>query len=210
MDNDNQYYNNQSGYNQQNYNHQDYNQQGYSQQDYNQQYYNQQYYNQQDYNQQGYNQQGYNQQGYNQQGYNQQGYNQQGYNQQGYNQQGYNNYGRPMKSFAEQRKDAYKSLADKEKISFVIWLVIGIIQCLSFFAIIAGVWNIYAAITTYQFSKQLDRCPRGVYKRYDNQMTSLIISLILNILFGGIIGVAGTVYDYFTRDYVMKNRDFFE
>lgn len=115
-----------------------------------------------------------------------------------------------MKSFVEQRKDAYKSLADKEMISFVIWLIIGIIQCLSIVTIIAGAWNIYAAVTTYQFSKQLGNCPTGVYKRYENQMTSLIISLVLNILFGGVIGVAGTIYDYFTRDYVMKNRDFFE
>ena len=168
---------------------------------------------QQGYTQQGYTQQRPNQQSPNQQRPNQQGYNQQGYNQQGYNQQGYNNYahyGSPEKSFAEQRKAAYKSLAEKEKLSFIIWLIIGIFQCLSVVTIIAGAWNIYMAIQTYNFTKELERCPRGVFARYEGQMNSLIISLVLNLIFGGVIGVVGTIYDYFTRDYVMKNMEFFE
>lgn len=161
---------------------------------------------------------GYNpQNGYQQNGYQQAppqgGYQQNGYQQPpqygGYNQQ-YNNYNNDPATFEQRRANAYKNLIDKEKIAFVIWLIIGIIQCVSVVAVVAGAWNIYCAIQTNNRCKNLETLPRGVYAMYEREQTNLIIALTLNLLFGGCIGIAGVIYDYVTRDYVMKNREYFE
>lgn len=159
---------------------------------------------------------GYNQQnGYQQAPPQNGGYNQQNRYQQappqygGYNQQ-YNNYNNDPATFEQRRMNAYKVLIDKEKIAFIIWLIIGILQCLSIAGIICGAWNIYAAVQTNNRCKTLESYPRGVYAMYEREQTNLIIALVLNLILGGCIGIAGVIYDYVTRDYVMKNREYFE
>ena len=36
-------------------------------------------------------------------------------------------------------------------------------------------------------------------------MTSIIVCLVVNLLFGGLIGIAGAIYDLVVRNYVMEN-----
>ncbi|MBQ7962685.1 MAG: hypothetical protein IJ289_08820 [Clostridia bacterium] len=137
---------------------------------------------------------------------------QNGYNQPpqyGYN-QGYNNYNNDPATFEQRRINAYKTLIDKEKVAFIIWLVIGIVQCITLVAVFAGAWNIYCAIQTNNRCKSLESYPRGVCEMYDRQQTNLIIALVINLLVGGCIGIAGVIYDFITRDYVLKNREYFQ
>ncbi len=104
-----------------------------------------------------------------------------------------------------------KTLSDREKISAVFWLIIGIVQCLSFVGIIAGGWNIYVAITRFKQSNAVLTPWQGIVKSYENSFTNIIIGLCVNFFLGGIIGVAASLYDIFAiRDYVLKNRYVFE
>ncbi|MBE6687636.1 MAG: hypothetical protein E7591_10495 [Ruminococcaceae bacterium] len=104
-----------------------------------------------------------------------------------------------------------KTLSEREKISAIIWLVIGILQCLSCVAIIAGVWNIIAAVNGFKRSKNVLTPWPGIVAFYDKMMTNIIIALIVNLLVGGVIGVAGAIYDMLlVRNYVLENKKVFE
>lgn len=104
-----------------------------------------------------------------------------------------------------------KSLSEKEKIGAIIWLVIGILQCFSFVFILSGAWNIYAAITRFKRSNAVLTPWNGIVNTYENELTGIIISIVINVIFGGVIGVAGGIYDLLVvRDYVLKNKKVFE
>ena len=104
-----------------------------------------------------------------------------------------------------------KTLSDREKTSAIIWLIIGILQCLSCALIIAGAWNIYAAVTRFKQSEAVLKPWPGIVNAYDKWQSNIIISLVINLIFGGIIGIAGNLYDMFAvRSYVLDNRQVFE
>ena len=44
-----------------------------------------------------------------------------------------------------------------------------------------------------------------IYNDYSGRLASIIVCLVANLLFGGIIGVAGAIYDLVVRNYVMEN-----
>lgn len=112
---------------------------------------------------------------------------------------------------SENLSNVTKSLSEKEKVSAIIWLVIGIMQCLSFAFIISGAWNIYAAVTRFKQSKLVLNPWPGIVDSYDKWMTSIIISIVINVIFGGVIGVAGSLYDLFViRNYVLSNKQVFQ
>ncbi len=41
-------------------------------------------------------------------------------------------------------------------------------------------------------------------------MTPIVISLIYNVLFGGLIGVVGNIYELTIRNFVIANREIFQ
>ena len=89
-------------------------------------------------------------------------------------------------------------------------MIIGIIQCLSCALIIAGVWNIYVAITRFKQAEAVKNPWPGLVENYDNWMTSIIINIVINVVFGGVIGVAGGLYDLLAvRAYVLDNKEIF-
>ena len=112
---------------------------------------------------------------------------------------------------AENLSTVTKTLSEREKISAILWLVIGILQCFSFFGIVAGAWNIYCAICRFKQSTAVLNPWPGIVDAYDKWMTNIIISIVVNVVLGGVIGVAAALYDMFmVRDYALKNRDAFE
>lgn len=101
-----------------------------------------------------------------------------------------------------------KTLSEREKISAIVWLVIGICQCLSIVLIFCGVWNIYASIKRFKHAEAVLTPWRGIVNSYDKWMSNIIIGLVINLIFGGVIGVAGSLYDLFmVRSYVLDNKD---
>ena len=104
-----------------------------------------------------------------------------------------------------------KSLSDREKIAAVIRLIIGILQCISIIFIFSGAWNIYAAITRFKRANAVLTPWNGIVQTYDGELTGSIISIVINLIFGGGFGIAGALYDIFAvRAFVLNNRAVFE
>lgn len=105
------------------------------------------------------------------------------------------------------------SLSQKLQTNGIIWLVIGILQvlggvCFGFneFLMIVGVLNIFSSINDMKYSKALLANPTEIVKHFE-PLTGPIITLVYNLVFGGVIGVAGSVYYLVAiRNFVMENK----
>ena len=116
------------------------------------------------------------------------------------------------------QKNPVEILSEKIKISAIIWsviaglqIMIGLINFTVLFDASSGLilWgiaalNIFAAYKDYKYSKEVKYRPVGIVAQYQ-PITSYIITLIYNLIFGGVIGVAGSIYDLTVRNYVMTN-----
>ena len=107
--------------------------------------------------------------------------------------------------------DLIRKLAEKVKTNAIIWLVIGILQVLAgifggWFVLIVGVLNIVSSVQDMNYSKQLPENPTGIVQKFE-PITGPVITLVYNLIFGGIIGVIGSIY-YFVgiRSFVMENK----
>ena len=111
---------------------------------------------------------------------------------------------------SERLQKAANELSEKEKLAAIIWLIIGILQCCSIVLFVVGAWNIYAAITRFKQAKAVLNPWPGLVNAYDKWQTNIMINIIINLVFGGMIGVVGGLCDLFVvRSYVMKNKDIF-
>lgn len=105
-------------------------------------------------------------------------------------------------------------LSQKENNLGILWLVIGVIQLISGFyfywpAFILGIYNIIAAITHFKQSKRVLTPYLSLVEDYQKQ-TTLIIFLIINIIFGALIGVIGIIYDFTIRNFVVLHQSDFK
>ncbi len=106
------------------------------------------------------------------------------------------------------------TLAQRVQTNAIIWLVIGIIQVLagiyaSWFVIIVGVLNIISSVRDMNYCKTLDRNSTGIVAKFE-PLAGPIITLIYNLVIGGVIGVVGSIYYFFgIRNFVMENKQFF-
>ncbi len=76
--------------------------------------------------------------------------------------------------------------------------------------LVVGVLNIVSAARDISYGKTVLTDQSEVIKRIE-PLAMPIITLIYNILFGGLIGVVGSIYYLAAiREFVMKNRAFFE
>lgn len=109
------------------------------------------------------------------------------------------------------RADLVQKLSEKVRTNAIIWLVIGILQVLAgifggWFVLIVGVLNIISSVQDMNYSKALPENPTGIIQKFE-PVTGPVIALVYNLIFGGIIGVVGSIY-YFVgiRSFVMENK----
>ncbi len=106
------------------------------------------------------------------------------------------------------------TLSQRLNTNGIIWLVIGILQILggifiNWFLLIVGVLNIISSIQDMQYSKILLENPTGIVPKFE-PIVGPIITLVYNLVIGGVIGVVGSIYYFFAiRNYVMENKRFF-
>lgn len=100
-------------------------------------------------------------------------------------------------------------MADYERVSAVLWLVLGIVQVLMIVTIIAGVWNIFAALSRFKLSPLIRARDPAVPAAYEGNLTQLIILAVVNALLGAAVGVLFVIFDFFIRDQVLKHRRLF-
>ena len=68
-------------------------------------------------------------------------------------------------------------MADYERVSAILWLVLGIVQVLFIVTIIAGVWNIFAATSRFKLSPMIRARDPGIPDAYEQGLTQLVIQI---------------------------------
>lgn len=101
-------------------------------------------------------------------------------------------------------------IAGYERLSGIVWLVIAIIQCLTIVAIIAGIWNIFASISRFRFSKAIRQGHPGIAQAYEENLWILIVMGCVNFFLGGFIAAAWIGFDFYVRHKVLRNRHLLE
>lgn len=106
------------------------------------------------------------------------------------------------------------TLSQRINTSGIIWLVIGILQILvglyiNWVMIIVGVLNVISSIQDMNYSKSVLKNPTGIIAKFE-PITGPVITLIYNLIIGGVIGVVGSIYYFIAiRNYVMENKPYF-
>ena len=102
-----------------------------------------------------------------------------------------------------------RRIADYERISGIVWIVIGALQCLTLVGIIAGIWNIFAGVSRVKAVPIILARSPNVPSMFEGIGQLVVIGLI-NVFLGGVFGVLCVILDFFIRDMVLKNRHLFE
>lgn len=97
-----------------------------------------------------------------------------------------------------------------EIVSGVVWIIIGLIQCIAVFTAAAGVWNIVNAIVSLRNMRNIQPGNPHVVSYFDQRKVWLIVMAVVNIILGGVVGVLLVAFNWYVRDYVLQNRAAFE
>ena len=111
-----------------------------------------------------------------------------------------------MKPMEKQR--IANQLAGYETTSSILWLVVAIIQILSIYLIIAGIWNLFAAIGGFNTATKIRNMDPEVPSIFEG-ITWLVIFGVINFLFGGVIGIALIIFDIWIRSQILANKNIF-
>jgi Protein of unknown function (DUF2510) len=101
-----------------------------------------------------------------------------------------------------------RRLALYERLSGWAWLTLGIIQILTVLGIIAGAWNIFASISRMKVAPRIERREASVPAAFES-LTGYVIIGVINLVLGGVLGIAFLALDLFIRDQILKHRDLF-
>lgn len=108
----------------------------------------------------------------------------------------------------DDEENLIRRIADYERISGYIWIVIGIMQILSLFGIIAGIWNIFAGRSSLKLVPHIRARSSRVPSAFEN-IGGLVVIGLVNFFLGGVIGVVFVAFDFYIRDLVLTNRRLF-
>lgn len=110
-----------------------------------------------------------------------------------------------------------RQLSDKVKIMGIVWLVVGILQVLigflimlaggetfSAFMMVVGGLNIWSATQDLSYSNTVINEPVGVVEKFE-PLGSAITTLVYNVVIGAVFGVAGSIYYFYVRNFVLSN-----
>ena len=113
--------------------------------------------------------------------------------------------------------DIVHTATRKMRTSSTIWMIIAIMQrvcgvplmCMGygFVTVFLGVWNIVQSSKLRKLAKAYDFNPAGMVYYFQNQGTIIVVFLVLNIIFGALFGIIGSIYDLCMRNYIVQNRN---
>jgi uncharacterized membrane protein len=101
-----------------------------------------------------------------------------------------------------------QQIADYERISGYVWIVLGVIQIVTVIGIIAGIWNVFAGWTRLKIVPNILARNADIPESFEG-ISGLVIIGILNAVLGGVIGLIFVAFDFFVRDKVLSNRHLF-
>ena len=108
-----------------------------------------------------------------------------------------------------------RKLSTKEQTSGIIWIAVAIVQAIIGFFGMPWVWimavvNLIGAVQSFKKSEIVLKPYSGMTEEYENQLVPLIVALVFNLLAGALVGIVGNIYDMFTRNFVLENKDVFD
>ncbi len=112
-------------------------------------------------------------------------------------------------SHGDEGEQTLRRLADYEKVSAILWLCLGVFQVVMVITVIAGVWNIHAAWTRLKLPGLIRARDPDIPAIYEGRTTQLVLIGVVNVVAGGMIGIAFVIFDFIVRDMVLRNRDLF-
>lgn len=133
-------------------------------------------------------------------------------------------YAQPYTPYMPQ-KNILQQLSGKVKANAIIWLVVACLQYLlgiiyiamgldsydggalvvmGIFVIIVAVINTLVSVRDFRYSREVLYRPVGIYAKF-SPVGGYVGMLIYNIFFGGIIGIAGSIYAFVVRSFVVNN-----
>lgn len=92
----------------------------------------------------------------------------------------------------------------------VAWLILGAIQVALLYTAAAGVWNIVNAILFLRNAKSIVAGNPGVVPYFDSRKTGLIITGVMNLVLGGVVGVVLVLYELYVCRVVLNNAGAFD
>lgn len=101
-----------------------------------------------------------------------------------------------------------RQLSDYERYSGWAWVTLGVIQVITVFGIIAGVWNIVAGISRIKMAPRIAARDPAVPAAFDS-LTMYIVIGVINFVFGAMIGLAVLALDLYVRNEILKHRHLF-
>lgn len=105
-------------------------------------------------------------------------------------------------------------ISKRIKTNGIIWIVVAAIQILlglvgAWFLLIVGVLNLISSIQDLKYSKAFPQNPTGIIAKV-KPLAGPIVTLVYNLLIGGVIGVIGSIYYLVAvRRYVLENEQAF-
>ena len=119
-------------------------------------------------------------------------------------------------------KNMLAQLSQKNQTNAIIWGALGVVQIIiamctiTYYGFATGIWtlvvgilNVYSGYKDFTYSKELLKKPVAIISRYESA-TPIVIALIYNLIFGGIIGIVGSLYEISIRNFVLNNKTEFE
>lgn len=109
-------------------------------------------------------------------------------------------------------EEVIQKVKSYEKISNILWLIIGALQIFVglqagfYLTAILGAYNIVIAVVGFNNLKNICIGNENVVEWYDKRLTWIIIFAIINLIIGGIIGVLIALFNLYTRDYALKHK----
>ena len=108
-------------------------------------------------------------------------------------------------------------LVSKMRSLSTAWLVIGIIQIIigtvticavvGLAPLIMGIYNVVQSSNVRKQAESFQQWPVGIIKYFEARETSVIVILILNIFFGLLFGIVGSILEFTTKSYAMDHRE---
>lgn len=111
-----------------------------------------------------------------------------------------------------QTENLLRQISERYKINGIIWIVVASLQLIAGFLFnwvlcIIGGLNLFSAIADLNYSKTVITEPKNIVKKV-KPLASPIISLVYNLVFGGVIGVAGSIYYLVAlRSFILENEN---
>lgn len=104
---------------------------------------------------------------------------------------------------------ALNTILHKLNTSYTLWMIVGICQIVFGFwyvtPIFFGAWNIYCAVNRKKLAEHFRQDPTGLAQTAKSWKDNIVVFIILNAVFGALIGVIGCAYDYSIASYAQQH-----